>query len=453
MEFQDVNMEKDMLDAVVIGAGPGGYRCAEKIAELGGRVKIIEKGNFGGTCTNSGCIPTKTLHASASFFSDVKKEIKYGFSIPPAPDYFKVLMERKSRIVNAISLGIKKVLNDANVETIIAEARIKDRHTVMASGQALHAKNIVIATGAVPRLLPGFPINDTVLTSTEILELKELPSSLVIIGGGYIGCEFASIFASLGVKVTILEMMPRILYNEDNDISAELTRMMKRQDIDIWANSRIIGINGNRVSFEHDKTEKYAEGGKILVAIGVDPSFNKNEMDELGVRYNRGIMVNNKMQTSVENIYAVGDVTDKIKLAHYAYAQAEVAAKNIMGHAAELDENAVPSAIFTIPEISSVGARNAELSSSTFGFAKNGKARAMGQADGFVKIYYDKNCLKGFCAIGPHASDLIAEAALAIKNNISLENISMTIHPHPTLAEAFSGAVEKALKDSKNHKN
>ena len=286
-----------------------------------------------------------------------------------------------------------------------------------------------------------------------ILELKELPSSLIIIGGGYIGCEFASIFASLGVRVTILEMMPRIIYNEDIDISVELAKIMRRQEIEIFTNARIIGVNDNKVRFEHDKKEKYVEGDKILIAIGVEPYFNKNEMDILGVKYNKGIIVNNKMQTSIENIYAVGDVTDKIKLAHYAYAQAEVAAKNIMGNSVEFDETIVPSAIFTIPEISSVGVRNVQLKSAIFRFAENGKARAMGQFDGFVKIYYEQNNLKGFCAIGPHASDLVSEVALAIKNNISLEKIRETIHVHPTLSEVFVGAVERAIKDNAKNNN
>lgn len=438
-----------MLDAVVIGSGPGGYECARKIAELGGEANIIEKNALGGTCTNSGCIPTKVFHASASILTDVKKESRYGFSAPLPSDYFKIIMERKSRVIKAMSLGVKKALNDSSVEIISGEAKIKDEHTVLVSGQTLHAKNIVIATGAVPRMLPGISVNDVVLTSTEILELNELPSSLSIVGGGYIGCEFASIFASLGVKVTIIEMMPRIIYNEDSDISAELTRSMKKQGIGIYTNSRIIEIKGGKIKFEYDDSEKCIESDKILVAVGVEPFFNKNEMDNLGVRYSKGIIVNDKMQTSVKNIYAVGDVTDKIKLAHYAYAQAETAAKNIMEQDAEFDENAVPSAIFTIPEISSVGVRNSELKSASFAFAENGKARAMGQADGFVKIYYDKDALKGFCAIGAHASDLVAEACLAIKNNISLEKISDTIHTHPTLSEAFLGAVERAVKENK----
>lgn len=439
-----------MYDAVVIGSGPAGYECAKKIAELGGKVAIVEKNNLGGTCTNYGCIPTKTLHASASLFSDVTKVSKYGFTSPSPSAYFKDVMERKDKIVKIMSQGVKKILDECNVKIISGEAKIKDKHTVVVAGRELKTKNIVIAAGAKPRMLHGISIDNTILTSKEMLELNELPASLLIIGGGYIGCEFASIFASLGVKVKIIEMMTRIVASEDVDISKELTRLMERQGIEIFTSATISKIYENKITFMQDNQEKIIEGDKILVAIGMYPCFNKEEMDGLGVQSNNGIIVNNKMQTTIANIYAIGDVTNKIKLAHYAYAQAEIAAKNIMGNSVEFDETIVPSAIFTIPEISSVGARNERLSSSIFSFAANGKARAMGESDGFVKIYVENGYLKGFCAIGPHASDLVAEATLAIKNKIPLEKIKETIHVHPTLSEVFVGAVERAIKNNGN---
>lgn len=435
-----------MYDAIVIGSGPAGYECARKIAELGGKVAIVEKNNIGGTCTNYGCIPTKALHASASLFSDVAKASAFGFTTPSHSAYFKAVMERKDRVVKIMSQGVKNILDEHDVKIISGEAKIKDKHAVVVAENEFKAKNIVIAAGAKPRMLPDISIGGTILTSKEMLELTELPSSLLIIGGGYIGCEFASIFSSLGVKVKIIEMMTRIAAGEDADISKELARLMERQGIEIFTSASISKIDKNKVMFMHDNQEKTAEGDKILIAIGMDPCFNREEIENVGIRSGNGIRVNNKMQTSIENIYAVGDVTNRIKLAHYAYAQAEVAAKNIMGYTAEFDENIVPSAIFTIPEISSVGVRNEKLCSSIFRFAANGKARAMGEADGFVKIYYENGYLKGFCAIGPHASDLVAEATLAIKNRIPLEKIKETIHIHPTLSEAFLGAVEMALK-------
>lgn len=438
-----------MYDAIIIGSGPGGYECAKRIAELGGKPVVIEKDKLGGVCANYGCIPTKALHSSASFFSSIRKAEKYGFTVQSATLNFDALMERKGRIVAIVSQGVKKILADSHVEIIKGEAKIKDRHTVLVGGKELSTKNIVIATGAKPRMLPGLNVSDFIITSKEILELKEMPDSLLIIGGGYIGCELASIFASLGAKVTIIETMPRIVYSEDTDISEELGRIMKRQDVAIFTKSEIIGIEQNKITFRHHGEIKTLEGDKILVAIGMEPFFDKQEMDRLGVKYNTGIVVNNKMQTSVENIYAVGDVTGQSKLAHYAYAQADVAARNIVGHNTEFDESVVPTAIFTIPEISSVGVRNAQIDSAVFRFAANGKARAMGEVDGFVKIYYENGYLKGFCSIGPHASDLVSEAALAIKNNISLKQIKETIHIHPALSEAFLGAVEIALSNKK----
>ncbi|MAG91827.1 dihydrolipoyl dehydrogenase [Candidatus Woesearchaeota archaeon] len=436
-----------MHDAVIIGSGPAGYECARIVSELGGKAAIIEKDKLGGTCTNHGCIPTKTLHASATLFSELKKASKFGFIIPNVSVDFKAFMERKNKVVRLISAGIKKIMDDNKVEIIKGFAKIKDKNTVVVGDKEIKAKNIVIAAGASPRSLNGIPNNKFVLNSSQILELKEMPSSLIIIGGGYIGCEFALIFASLGVKVTIIEMLKRIASVEDKDVSSLLTTLMQRQNIDIFTEAKIINLEGNKIKFEQNKKEKSIQADNILVSIGMDPNIDKAELDKLGIKYSKGIDINKKMQTSVPNIYAIGDVTCKIMLAHYAYAQAVIAAKNIMGQNAEFNDSTVPSAIFTIPEISSVGERNENLKSVTFPFAANGKARAMDEADGFVKIYYEDGYLKGFCAIGPHASDLVSEATLAIKNRIKLEDIKDTIHTHPTLSEAFSGAVEMALKD------
>ena len=204
-----------MYDAIVIGSGPAGYECARKIGEMGGKAIVVERDKLGGTCTNYGCIPTKALHASASFFSDVKNSSNYGFTVPPASAYFNAIMERKDKVASIMCKGIKKLLGDSNVAVINGEGKIKDNNTVLVGEKELKAKNIVIATGAHPKLPNGVRTNEFILTSNEILKLKELPPRLIIIGGGYIGSEFASIFASLGIKVTILEMLPRIVSSED----------------------------------------------------------------------------------------------------------------------------------------------------------------------------------------------------------------------------------------------
>ena len=440
-----------MYDAIVIGSGPAGYKCAEMISELGGKAAVIEKENIGGTCINYGCIPTKAFHASASFISNVKKAHRFGFEAVEISAKMGLLVERKDRIVKAMSLGVNNILSGSSVDIIKGEAEIKDQNTVLANGMELKARNIVIATGAKPIVPKGVDINGTVMTSREILHMKELPSSMIVIGGGYIGCEFASIFSALGTKITVLEAMPRIMMHTDAEISEELAKSLGKQGVEIFTESKLIRIEGNKVVHLHKNKTEEIEAEKILVAVGLEPSFNKNEMDRLGVKYGRGIFADRKMRTNVDNIYAIGDVTDQIKLAHYAHAQAEIASRNIMGIDSEFDGSVVPSAIFTLPEISSVGDYNSGLESAKFSFAANGKARSMGSAEGFVKIFYREGMLKGFCAIGPHATDLVSEAALAIKNNISLEKIKETIHAHPTLSEAFLGAVEAALKNGKKH--
>lgn len=440
-----------MYDAIIIGSGPAGYKCAERVSELGGKAAVIEKGEIGGTCINYGCIPTKAFHASASFAADVKKAHRIGFDATEISAKMSLLVERKDRIVKAMSLGVKKILSDSGVEFIQGEAEIRDRNTVLANGRELKAKSIVIATGAKPIVPEGVEISDIAMTSREILHMKEMPSSMIIIGGGYIGCEFASIFSAFGVKVAVLEAMPRIMVHMDAEISEELAKCLRKQGAEIFTESKLLGIDGNRVVHSHENKIKEIEAEKILIAVGLEPSFSRREMDGLGVKYGRGIFADKKMRTNVENIYAIGDVTDQIKLAHYACAQAEIAARNIMGMGCEFDGSVVPSAIFTLPEISSVGVCSPELKSAKFPFAANGKARAMGAAEGFVKVFYEGGALRGFCAIGPHATDLVSEAALAIKNNISMEKIRDTIHAHPTLSEAFAGAIGIALKSGKTH--
>ncbi len=433
-----------MYDAIIIGSGPGGYECARLVADLGGKAALIEKDKLGGACTNYGCIPTKTLHATATLLQKLKKAQGTGISGEVQID-FAALMQRKDEVSGLLSRGIGMVMNEHNVEVISGEGKIKDRHTVVVNGKELKTKNIVIATGAKPIALPHTEDNPFVLNSTTLLEVTELPATLVIIGGGYIGCEFASLFCAFGSKVIIIEMAQRLLPTEDADISEEILRLMRREGINVFTEAKVTGIKEDEISFLHENGAKSVKGDRILVAIGVQPSFDKKELDKLGVNYSKGIHVNSMMQTSVENIYAVGDVTGLTMLAHFASAQAEAAASTLMGKRKEFDGTIIPAAIFTLPEISSVGVRNSTLPSSIFRFAANGKARALGDIDGFVKIFHDGNYLKGFCAIGPWASELVAEPTLAIRNNLTLEDIHKTVHAHPTLSEAFLQAVDAAL--------
>ncbi|MBT4352080.1 dihydrolipoyl dehydrogenase, partial [archaeon] len=415
-----------MYDAIIIGSGPGGYYCAEKIAELGGKSVVIEEDKIGGTCTNIGCIPTKAMHASAHLVSDIGEASRFGITVSSLKVDFKKLMERKDRIVSMMSRGVQKILVDGKVEIIAGTGKIKDKNTVIVNDKEIKGKNIVIATGAKPIVFPGVEINNFVMTSKELLSLEKLPKSLIIIGGGYIGCEFASIFAALGTKVTIVELMDRIVSIEDEDISTELTNTMTRAGIEILTNTKFEKVSGKKVMVTGSDGEKELSADKVLFAVGVKSNLDIEELDAIKIKYDKGIKVNDKMQTNVSSIYAVGDVTEGIKLAHYAYAQAEVAAHNIMGKKMVFDQTVVPSCIFTLPEIASVGVRNSKMKSVSFPFAANGKARSMNKPRGFVKIYYEKGYLKGFAAIGPHVSDMVSEATLAIKNNLKLEDIKNT---------------------------
>ncbi|HLG25028.1 MAG TPA: dihydrolipoyl dehydrogenase [Candidatus Nanoarchaeia archaeon] len=432
-------------DAIIIGSGPAGYECAKIVSQLKGRALIIEKDELGGTCTNYGCIPTKSLHASASIFQKMQKSEEYGILSQGAKIDFGLLMKRKEDVVGVLSRGVSLILKEHKVDVMKGSAVIKDNHTVVVDNREIRTKNIVIATGARPRLIKGISLSESVLTSKELLELSKLPESLIIVGGGYIGCEFGSIFSAFGSKVTIIEFLDRLVPGEDLEVSNELRRLMRRQGIKVHTGSKVQKIEGNEVYFEEGGKQSKAHGEKILISVGVEPSFDKIIMDKIGIKYENGISINSRMQTSVSNIYAVGDCTGKIMLAHYAYAQAEIAAHNIMGQNDELNEDTVPNVIFTIPEISSVGVRNSKLKSEIFRFAANGKARTLSEIDGFVKIYHENGLLMGFSCIGAGASELVASATLAIKHKIPLKEIKSTIIAHPTLSEAFKGAIGDSI--------
>ncbi|MBN1156016.1 dihydrolipoyl dehydrogenase [Candidatus Woesearchaeota archaeon] len=416
-----------MYDAIIVGSGAAGYHCALKTKELGGKALVIEKAEIGGTCTNCGCIPTKALHASAYLLEKIKKSKELGIETSNVNLDFKEVVKRKERVVNLSSLGIKHLLK--GIEVVNGEAKIISQHKVRANGNEYEGKNIVVATGSKPRMLAGMKAGDRILTSREILQMEKIPEDLTIIGGGYIGCEFASIFNAFGTKVTIIEALSSLLPGMDSEISAAIERIFSIKGIEVKKNAA--------AELNEIKTEK------ILVAIGVEPNLDIEEMNNLGVKSSKkGIGVNEMMKTSAENIYAIGDVTGIMPLAHVAYAQAETAAMNIMGREKMIDYGVVPSCIFTLPEIASVGQKEGDRTSKA-GFIANGKARTMNEKEGFIKLVSKEGFLTGAHIIGPHADDLIHEAALAIKNKISIGKIKETIHAHPTLSETFLEAVKQ----------
>lgn len=452
-------------DIAIIGGGPGGYVAAIQAAKMGAKVVLIEKESLGGTCLNRGCIPTKALVSSAKVYKNLKEASNFGCCAENVSADIKKIIDRKNHTVSLLVDGIKYILDKHNVKVINGFGKIKDKRTVFVKEGlkeiTIKTKNIIIATGSktVTLPIPGADL-ENVLDSDEILQIQELPKKLVIVGGGVIGMEFAFIFSSFGVEVTVIEFLDNVLSSCDDDIIDEITEIAADQGIKIFTGSKveeiIQGEGGEHiVKFSKANSNKYISADKVLMAVGRKPFFGGLELDSLGIKLedrDNGIEVNKKMQTNIPNIYAIGDVTNKILLAHVASHQGIIAVKNIMGKSTIVDYNIVPSAIFTDPEIAMVGVsekiakeQGIDINVGKFPFGANGKALIMGENRGFVKIIEDKTTGKiiGGAIIGPQATDLIAELALAIKNSLSSKQIVDTIHAHPTTAEAvFEAALD-----------
>ena len=422
-----------MYDAIIIGGGIAGYNCAIKIVELGGKVALIEKGELGGTCTNWGCIPTKALYASAKVIDRVKKSKKYGVNVDNFSVDFKEIMERKDRIVKTSILGIKQLLE--KVEVIQGEGKIVDKNKVEVNDKVIEGKNIVIATGSKAIKLPKIEGMD----NEEILKLEEVPKKLLIVGGGAIGVEFGCIFNRFGSEVTIVEMLVQIIPTEEKEIAEELMKIMEKEGIRIFTNAKVEYVKNNEALIKTNEGEIKEEFDKVLVAVGRKANFDKEELDKIGVKYSKkGVKVNKQMQTNIDNIYAIGDVTGDYLLAHYGLHQGKVAAENIMGKKSKISK-IVPNCIYTMPEVVSVGKITDNFKK--FNYAANGKARTLDEIRGFIKVYLEKDKIVGCSIIGAEATELIAEVTLAIQNRLSVEDIKKTIHAHPTLSELFFEAL------------
>lgn len=445
---------------IVIGGGPGGYVAAIRAAQLGASVALIEKGNVGGTCLNRGCIPTKTLAAGVSVLRSVRRAAEFGIEVGDVSVDFGRLMERKKLVVDRLIQGVEFLLNKNKIDLFKGLARLSGCNAVVVEGdeaiKVLEAENIILATGTEPALIDSFGYDGTrVITSDEVLNLKDIPQRMLIIGGGVIGCEFACIFAALGSKVTVVEVMPTILPLLDKEVSRKMEGLLKRQGININTKVRVQKVKKN----DHSATVLLENGeelevDKVLISIGRIMNIKGIGLEEAGVALGeRGqVIVNDRMETSVAGIYAIGDITGKVQLAHVASAQGLVAATNIMNHERrDLDYRVVPSCIFTHPEVASVGLTSQEAAdkgikviSVKVPFIASGKAQAMGETEGFVKILADaeNDNILGVHIIGPHATDLIAEAALAMQARITVKQLADTIHAHPTLAESLMEAAE-----------
>jgi len=463
-------------DIVIIGGGPGGYVAAIRAAQLGAIVALVEKDRVGGVCLNRGCIPTKALVRSVEVLQLVEEAPTFGVIVEePAFDFARI-MARKDEIVARLVGGVEALLKAHKVKVVSGTATIpkpglvlvkpassassptSNPSTTLRTGfQHLTSKNIIVATGSVPARPPIAGLDAPgVLTSADVLELEDAPDSLAVIGGGVIGLEFAGIFHALGTKVTVLEMLPTLLPTVDSELARRYKSYLQRGGVEVHLRARVEEIRpkGDGLAVRVADSGEEVEAEKVLVATGRAPYTEGLGLEELGVKRERGaIVVDERMATTVPGVYAIGDATGGVMLAHLASRQGEVAVENILGRPVAMDYRAVPNCVFTLPEIAGVGlteqaakAEGLDYKVARFPFAASGRALTIGETAGLVKLICESESGKvlGVHIMGPHASDLIAEGTLAIQMGATARDIAETIHAHPTLPEAIMEAAKAA---------
>ena len=449
-------------DLVVVGAGPGGYVAAIRAGQLGMKTAIVEREALGGVCLNWGCIPSKALLKNAEVLSYVHRAQEFGLSFDNFHADYSVAIERSRKVVERNTRGVAYLLRKNKVDHIEGNATLKGDGEVEVSpeGRRITGRNIVIATGARPRTIPPLPVDgDRVITSRESIVLSELPSSIVIVGGGAIGVEFAYLYNMYGVEVTVVELLPRLLPNEDEDISPLLQRAFDGQGIKVLTGAGVTGIEsrqgGLTVKVEKDGQEQTLECEKVLVAIGVQPNVEDLGLDTLGIATpNGGIQIDDTMATNVNGVYAVGDVTGKVPLAHVASAQGITAVEHMAGLEPQtLDYVLMPRATYCNPQVASFGLTEAQardlghqVNVGTFNVQANGKALAMGEAEGMVKLVVDARYgeLLGGHMIGPEVTELLGELSMTrLLEGTTLE-LGWAVHPHPSISEMLKEAALSA---------
>lgn len=453
----------ETYDLVIIGSGPAGYVGAIRAAQLGARVCVVEKDELGGVCLNRGCIPTKTLLKTAELLAQAREAEGFGVKITGeiALDLAKA-MERKDYVVKTLVKGIESLFKSWKITLKKGDAKFLAKEKIsVRSGQTVEeisAKSFLIATGSSPAQLPAFPIDGVkILLSDHLLAMKQLPKSLLIIGAGAIGCEWAFMLKSFGSEVTVIEMMSQVAPTEDEMIGTLLAREMKKRKI-----KALVGEKISRVETDSEGVIAHTESGgelraeKMLVSIGRAPNSNNLGLEQIGLQLcGRGfIKVNSRMETSAPGIYASGDVAGGMLLAHKASAEAKVAVANALGQKEEMDYQIVPAVIFTSPQAAGVGLKERDAqskglnySAASFPFRALGKAQAIGEISGEVKLVYEKSSLRllGCHIIGPDAGNLIHQAVIAMKMNATIKHLAQSIYAHPTLSEAIMESAEAGL--------
>ncbi len=440
----------------VLGAGPGGYVAAIRAALEGANVALIEGENVGGVCLNWGCIPTKALVANAEVLSKVRHAGDFGIQTGPVSFDFAFMSRRKDSVVEKIRKSLEGLIAAHKVTIIRGWGQLTSAAQIKVKTgegyQVIDADKIIIATGSVPRDMPAFPFDfERVHSSNSILGLTQLPKSLVIIGGGVIGAEFAGLYNELGVQVHVVEMMPTLIPTEAKALSQALEAVFKKKGIKITLNARVEGIEKTASGCKLKGVD--AEGEMVLVAVGRSLNTQNIGLEKAGVYVDeRGVIpVDDRMQTNIPGIYAIGDITAKYMLAHVASHQGIIAAQNAVGIPSKLDYRAVPSVIFTSPEIASVGyslekaqAAGYDAVVGKFPFMALGKSQATMETDGFAQIVMDRktSAIIGAQVMGYGASSLIAPMVLAIQNELTIHCLAETIHAHPTIAESWLEAAQ-----------
>ncbi|MDN6195013.1 MAG: dihydrolipoyl dehydrogenase [Atopostipes suicloacalis] len=463
MVVGDMSIE---LDTVVIGSGPGGYVAAIRAAQMGQKVAIVEKEFIGGVCLNVGCIPSKALISAGERYVNAQESDVFGItSENVAIDFAKTQEWKQNQVVNKLTSGVEMLLKKNKVEILEGEAFFVDTHNLRVmqedSAQSYSFNNVIIATGSRPIELDAFKWSDRVLDSTAGLALEEIPESMVVIGGGYIGSELAGAYTALGTDITILEGMDSILNGFDKDMVKVVEKEFKKNGTEIITKAMAKGVeetdDGVVVRYEIDGEEKTVEADYVLVTVGRRPNTDNLGLEIAGVEVDeRGLIKVDEQGRSVsaDSVYAIGDVVAGAALAHKASYEGKIAAEAIAGKKVAVDYRAMPAVAFTHPEIASVGytvdeAKEAglDVKASKFPLGGNGRALSMNRTDGFVRLVTTKegNVIVGAQVAGVNASDLIAELGLAVESGMNAEDIALTIHAHPTLAESVMDAAEAAL--------
>ena len=447
-----------MYDLIVIGGGPAGYVGAIRAAELGAKVALVERAELGGTCLNWGCIPTKALLKSAQVYHYCRSAKSFGVVVEgEVKADLKAMVARSRQVAQTTGRGVDMLLKRSGVEVVVGSATLLSANEVQVGENVYEAKNILLATGASPREVPSIPIDHQyVLSSRDALILEELPETMVVVGSGAIGSEFAFLYASLGVKVTIVEYMPQFMPLLDAEVSAAAERAFRRQRTTIMTDTAVKGVSvvdGKCVVEVEQKGEvKQLVADKVLSAVGIKSNIEELNLDKVGVQVERDkIVVDNDFRTSVSSIFAVGDIIASPALAHIASAEATNCVERMFGkNPSAIDYTLIPACIFTTPEIASVGLteeqvqkQGIEYKVARYNFASSGKAAAAGDRDGFVKLIFDaENKLRGAHIIGANVVEMLGEPSVAMAMGATAEDLARTIHAHPSLYEGIYEAAK-----------